>query len=173
MAKYTMLLAEYLERGGQLPASFSQIEGFKDLFIKYYCDKELGFETETLFKTKLELYADLYIASYAEKIRRKATAWLEFDAPIKVTYETDDTTFNAGATKGKTSELPFNAVSANPSVVNENDAYENNNNRVLKREESGKDDDQAIKALEFLNREVESLVLQLLDKFKNCFMGVY
>ena len=173
MAKYTMLLAEYLERGGQLPASFSQIEGFEDLFKKWYCDKELGFETELLFKMKLEAYADLYIASYADKIRRKAKAWLEFDAPVKITYETDDTTFNAGATKGKTSELPFNEADATPSVINENDAYENKNGRVLKREESGKDDDQTIRALEFLNKEVKSLVRQLLDEFKPCFMAVY
>ncbi len=173
MAKYTMLLAEYLEKGGQLPASFSQIEGFEDLFKAWYCDKELGFETELLFNMKLNAYAELYVGSYAEKIRRKAQAWLEFDAPVKVTYETDDTTFNAGATKGKTTELPFNASTANPSLINENDAYENTNGRVLRREESGKDDDQVIRALEFLNKEVKSLVKELLDEFKPCFMAVY
>lgn len=173
MAKYTMLLAEYLEKGGQLPASFADIDGFEDLFKKYYCDKELGFETELLFKMKLEAYADLYIDTYADKIRRKAQAWLEFDAPVKVTYETDDTTFNGGKTKGKTSELPFNEVEAQPSVINENDAYTNKNGRVLRREESGKDDDQVIRALEFLNKEVKSLVKELLDEFKPCFMAVY
>ena len=50
MAKYTTLLAEYLERGGQLPASFALIDGFEDLFKKHYCDKELGFETDLLFQ---------------------------------------------------------------------------------------------------------------------------
>ena len=31
MAKYTELFSEYLERGGQLPASFALIDGFEDL----------------------------------------------------------------------------------------------------------------------------------------------
>ena len=36
MAKYTELFAEYLERGGTLPASFSLIEGFEEIFKKHY-----------------------------------------------------------------------------------------------------------------------------------------
>ena len=61
MAKYTTLLAEYLERGGQLPASFALIDGFEDLFKKHYCDKELGFETDLLFFMKVDELADIYL----------------------------------------------------------------------------------------------------------------
>ena len=42
MAKYTELFAEYLESGGELPAAFDEIYGFKDLFIGHFFDKENG-----------------------------------------------------------------------------------------------------------------------------------
>lgn len=57
MAKYTELFSEYLEGGGELPAAFSQIDGFEDLFIGHFIDKEIGFETEVLFTIKLETKA--------------------------------------------------------------------------------------------------------------------
>lgn len=152
MAKYTMLLAEYLERGGQLPASFSLINGFTDLFKKHYCDKEIGFETELLFFMKLDEKADLYMQAYADKIQRLATAWNVFDAPVKTRYVVDDRTFNAGARKetfgggarketlsagarketlsagaqhAETTELPFDSQNAEPNVLSDTDAYEN------------------------------------------------
>ena len=86
MAKYTELFAEYIEKGGQLPASFSLILGFGDLFKKHYCDKEIGFETELLFYMKLEEKADLYMQKYADRIALIASAWLDYNAPAKVHY---------------------------------------------------------------------------------------
>lgn len=68
MAKYTQLLAEYLEDGGKLPAVFSQIDGFDELFIGQYCDSEIAFETPVLFGIKLEMQANLVIHAYAKRI---------------------------------------------------------------------------------------------------------
>ena len=68
MAKYTELFAEYLESGGELPAAFDEIVGFKDLFIGHFIDKEIGFETEVLFAIKLETNANLVIGVYADSI---------------------------------------------------------------------------------------------------------
>ena len=65
MAKYTELLTEYIENGGTLPTAFSLITGFEDLFIRHFCNYEIGFETETLFAIKLEEKADLYMNLYA------------------------------------------------------------------------------------------------------------
>lgn len=173
MAKYTMLLTEYLERGGQLPASFSLIEGFNDLFIKHYCDKELGFETPYLFSIKLEEVADIYMQVYADKISKQTQAWLKFDAPIKVHYTQEDKTFNAGAQHTATTELPINAGTATPSATADMDAYENTEGRGMTLEESGETYDEIENAIEFLNRDIKPLVLKLLDEFKNCFMKVY
>lgn len=68
MAKYTELLSEYIAEGGQLPALFDEITGFSDLFIGEYADREIGFETPTLFQLKLEYKAQLVIPTYKQRI---------------------------------------------------------------------------------------------------------
>ena len=173
MAKYTELFADYVERGGSLPPSFSNIEGFEEIFKAYYCDKEIGFETETLFFMKLSLYADTYIPAYAEKIGRLASAWLNFDAPIKVKYYTDNTTFDGGATKQTTTDLPVNGLTAEPSIVNKGDAYKNTNNIVHDEKDTGTTATEAIERVKFLNDKVSLLIFDLLNEFKPCFMGIY
>lgn len=173
MAKYTMLFAEYLERGGACPASFSLINGFEEIFKKHYCDKEIGFETEALFFMKLDEKADLFMQAYADKISRLASAWTGYDTPAKVRYTEEYKTFNGGKQKAKTTELPFDSATAEASLINDTDAYENKDQRATTETESGKTIDEAQKAVEFLNTRVHSLLLDLLDVFKPCFMGVY
>lgn len=173
MAKYTMLFAEYLERGGACPASFSLINGFEDLFKKHYCDKEIGFETEALFYIKLEEKADLYMQLYADKIARLANAWLGYDAPVKVRYITDDKTFTGGEQHAKTTELPFDSTTADPSIKNDAEEYTNTDATERREEESGETNDEAQRKVEFLNTRVYSLLNELLNVFKTCFMGVY
>lgn len=68
MAKYTQLLAEYLKDGGELPAVFSEIPDFDKLFTGYYCDREIAFETPTLFSIKLDMRAQLVIPEYKDKL---------------------------------------------------------------------------------------------------------
>lgn len=69
MAKYTELFSEYLKDGGELPAVFNTISGFKELFIGEYCDREIGFETPVLFTIKLEIRANTVIPAYAARIK--------------------------------------------------------------------------------------------------------
>lgn len=173
MAKYTMLLAEYLERGGQLPASFSLIDGFEDLFKKHYCDKELGFETELLFYMKLDEKATLYMQAYADKIQRLATAWGILDAPVKTRYTLNERTFTGGAQHGATTELPFDSDTAEPNILNDSDEYTNTESVEHTENEYGDTHDEAIRGIEFLNNKVYSLLNELLLVFKPCFMGVY
>ena len=174
MAKYTMLLAEYLERGGTLPASFSLILGFTDLFKKHYCDKEIGFETEALFFMKLDEKADIYMQAYADKIQRLASAWLNYDAPAKVHFTEEYKTFNGGAQHTETTELPFDAsTNIEPSVANDANAYENKDQRATTSRETGMTIDEAQRSVEFLNNKIRPLIVELLDVFKPCFMGVY
>lgn len=67
MSKYTMLFSEWLEGGGILPAAFDNeqllrlVPDAKEIFIAYYADKELGFETTELFELKFNLKAEQYI----------------------------------------------------------------------------------------------------------------
>lgn len=199
MAKYTELLSEYLERGGQLPASFALIDGFEDLFKLHYCDKEIGFETEALFQMKLERTARINMPFYADRIRRLASAYYNFDVPAKIRYEkTYGTTKigeqngsttqndNLGAQDGTTTELPFDSATAAPSAkthaeaVNNSgagtshaDAQINSDERMTEHRESGYTPDEAMKAVEFLNSQIEPLIQKLLDEFKRLFMQVY
>lgn len=165
MAKYTMLLAEYLERGGALPASFSLIDGFEDLFKKHFCDKEIGFETELLFAMKLEEKADIYMQLYAEKLTRLASAYNLFDAGARVRYST----FNGGKQHAETTELPFDATSAEPNTTSDTDAYINTD----EARETGGSLDELQRRVEFVNSKARSLIEELLKVFDPCFMKVY
>lgn len=173
MSKYTMLLADYLARGGALPSSFALIEGFENLFLGQYCDYEIGFETDELFKIKLEHKANLLLPLYAEKINLRAEYWLKATNPTKVRYEKATSVYNMGAQRITTSELPFIGNEATPNVVNRNDEYSNDDVRELRHEENGETLDEVIKMLEYLNREVNDLIMKLLNEFKPLFMAVY
>jgi hypothetical protein len=173
MAKYTMLFAEYLERGGACPASFSLIQGFEEIFKKHYCDKEIGFETEALFFMKLDEKADIFMQAYADKITRLATAWTGYDSPAKVRYTQEYKKFTGGAQKATTKELPFDSENAEASLINNSDEYENNDSRATTETETGETHDEAQRAIEFLNNRVHCLIIDLLKEFKTCFMGVY
>lgn len=173
MAKYTMLLAEYLARGGELPQAFALIEGFEAFFIGAYCDYEIGYETDELFKIKLEHKANLIIPIYAEHIRLRAEYWTKATNPTKVRYEKATTQYNMGAQTIKTTELPIDALDATPSLVNQNEEYTNDDVRELRHEENGETLDEVIRMLDFLNKDVYELVHKCLKEFKPLFMGVY
>ena len=173
MAKYTMLLAEYLAKGGALPSSFALIEGFEDALVGRYCDKEIGFETDALFSIKLEAKADLIMKAYAERIAERAYYWAKVENPSKVYYERAHTKYNMGEQKIKTTELPFDSDTAEPNVINENEAYENKDARFAKKKEEGQTIDELMRMLDFLNKDVTTLVEKCLDEFKPLFMAVY
>ena len=173
MAKYTMLLAEYLAKGGALPSSFSLIQGFEDLFVAQYCDKEIGFETDELFFIKLDLKASLVMQTYKDKIDARALYWAKVPNPTKVHYELATTNYDMGKQKIKTTELPFDSATAEPNMINENDAYHNEDEREVRHEDNGETLDEVIRMLDYLNKEVNTLVQKCLDAFKPLFMGVY
>lgn len=69
-AKYTEYFADWLAGGGVFPAAFENtypLDNLKTNFTAYYIDREIGLETENLFNTKFELYANLYIAEYVKR----------------------------------------------------------------------------------------------------------
>lgn len=170
MAKYTETLQEYLEdEANTLPEEFEQIEGFEDLFKAHYCDKEIGFETEELFKVKLSGRAGVVIPPYAERIRKLATEMLKIDNPAKTFYEKTTTTF--GTQKSKTTELPIDADEAEPNVISESEQYANENE--VNRTQDGKTVDELLKTIDYLNGKVKILIDELLKEFESLFMQVY
>ena len=173
MAKYTETLAEYLDKGGTLPSSFSLITGFEDLFKHYYCDKEIGFETELLFFMKLDMYAELNMQRYKDRIDRATAIYTEFDDPTKYISDTETNELDAGAQSGTTTELPYDVASATPSARTDTNAYRNVTTRRLSKTEHGATDDEALRRVEFIHKKVEDIKLQLLEEFKPCFMQIY
>lgn len=164
MAKYTELFAEYLESGGALPAAFAEIEGFEDLFIAHYCDKEIGFETEQLFHIKLEAAAAIHIPFYKKKIEMYENALLKITSPEKEQiriYESD-------VKNGSTTILPINSTNATPSQTSKADAYEDTETITNK----GETPDEAIKRAEYINN-INNIIMECLMCFDNLFIKVY
>ena len=168
MAKYTELFMEYLEdEEHTLPSSFNLIEGFDELFKMYYCDKEIGFETEELFALKLELYANLLMPRYAEQISKIAEAWGFLNGPARTHYES--TTTILGEQKASQTELPIDYDTAQPSMVSQSEettnTYEANHEDVSLADK--------IAYYNRLNEKVDNILIQLLKAFGPCFMEIY
>lgn len=168
MALYTETFADYVEKSGyELPTAFDLIEGFEDLFLKYYCDKEIGFETENLFAIKLDLYAELYMEKYADRIEKLAVAYGLLDSPARTHYEENTTTL--GAQRGTQTELPMNASTAIPNMVTTADQTEN----VVNVEITDNSITDKVILFDKLNEEVKIILEELLRRFENCFMRIY
>lgn len=147
MAKYTELFIDYVKGGGVLPSSFSSIDHFTDLFIAKYCDCEIGFETEELFKIKLQYYADLYVEEYKKRINLIATNYEAVADPTKTTAT-------------EMLEMPFDKATAKPSAVTTTDT-------------KGLTIAEAWFNMDKLSEKVRPLIDELAERFKPCFMGVY
>lgn len=168
MAKYTELFAEFLNSGGTLPTAFSEIEGFEDLFVARYCDKEIGFETEDIFKIKLEERAAIIIPAYVKRIAATDAAWLVVTDPTR----TQTRTYDSGEKRTSTTSLPLNSQNAQPTQMGKADAYQDVDSTVFE----GMTPDEAIRRAEYFQR-LDGTPWILLDaclrEFENLFMKVY
>ena len=195
MAKYTELYIDYVKGGGAIPASFGLIEGFADLFLQRYCASEIGLETEELFALKLESKANLVMNDYAERIKLLVLQYAKIDAPAKTIYESSTITRNTGARKSTSAtdygaqeststELPFNAQNAEPSIKNNSgakrdanetktDASVDSETREFNHKEGGASLDEVLRSLDYLNGRVNHVLDECLKEFKPLFMGIY
>ena len=163
MAKYTELYSEYLASGGAVPtAAFAEVsDDFEDLFTAYYCDREIGVETEELFAIKLNLRASMVCPLYKARIAAYDGVLGKVGAASKVR------TFNAGAQSGDVTVLPINSISAQPNSKTSTAAYTNTETI------QGETTDEALRLEEFYRKKVHDVKLQCLKEFENLFMRVY
>ena len=163
MAKYTELYSEYLASGGAVPtAAFAEVsDDFEDLFTAYYCDREIGVETEELFAIKLNLRAAMVCPLYKARIAAYDGVLGKVGAASKVR------TFNAGAQSGDVTVLPINSISAQPNSKTSTAAYTNTETI------EGETTDEALRLEEFYRKKVHDVKLQCLKEFENLFMRVY
>ena len=163
MAKYTELYSEYLASGGAVPtAAFAEVsDDFEDLFTAYYCDREIGVETEELFAIKLNMRAAMVCPLYKARIAAYGAVLGKVGAASKIR------TFNAGAQSGDVTVLPINSVSAQPNSKTSTAAYVNT------EKVEGETTDEALRLEEFYRKKVHDVKLQCLKEFENLFMRVY
>lgn len=163
MAKYTELYSEYLASGGAVPtAAFAEVsDDFEDLFTAYYCDREIGVETEELFAIKLNMRAAMVCPLYKARIAAYDGVLGKVGAASKVR------TFNAGAQSGDVTVLPINSISAQPNSKTSTAAYVNT------EKVEGVTPDEALRLEEFYRKKVHDVKLQCLQEFENLFMRVY
>lgn len=168
MAKYTETLLDYLEGGGTLPAVFEQIQGFNDLFISRYCDSEIGFETEDLFKIKLESRAQIIIPAYVKRIAATEAAWLTVENPTR----TQERTTVIGERTNEITSLPLNFQTAVPSQTGKADPSTDTDTIV----NSGATVDESIRRAQYFQNLTGTAWILLdacLKEFESMFMGVY
>ena len=77
MASYTEYFYEYIENGNDMPSIFDGVPSlngttFKEIFAKHFNVYEIGLETETLFKDRLQAKANIVIPFYVDKISKLA-----------------------------------------------------------------------------------------------------
>lgn len=192
MAKYTELLSEYLEHGGELPAVFGNIEGFEDLFKGKYCDREIGFETPVLFQIKLEARANLVIPAYVKRIA-------EYEEAEKLLTKAEKTRVKSGAISysGKDThifetndhvreqaDLPFsgNVLQMPPTYVETDKGYKDTDTIEkgtkesydnVKEVESGYTPTEATSVFKALEDKVYNILQECLEEFESLFMEIY
>ena len=92
MASYTEYFYEYIEHGNEMPSVFDGIPSlngktFKEMFKTRFNAYEIGLETETLFKERLQAKADVVIPYYADKISKLAGVENVFSGDRSVVFE--------------------------------------------------------------------------------------
>lgn len=161
MAKYTELLSEYVLNGNPLPEIFGEIPAFETLFLMVYGDREIGFETEDIFRLKLEARAETIIPLYKFAIEKTSGITIE---KIKTR------TFKGGARRETDTALPINSTSALPSNVNNAESYTDTETET----ETGFTEAEFVYFYDFwLTRDELSIIKKALAEFDSLFMQVY
>ena len=173
MARYTETLMEYIQNGNKFPAVFAEIDGLSDLFYSTYLDMEIGFETEDLFKTKLEALASVYVPLYAERLERYNDALLKAKDPTKVIENVNASTMNGGERKGSSTDLPIETVDANPTATSKQEAFVDTNSGKSTNTEKGMTVTENYMVIEKLEEKVKSIKMELVDLFSKLFMKIY
>lgn len=174
MAKYTETLADYLAGGGQLPAAFSKIEGFENLFKMKYYDKEIGFETETIFALKLNIVADLYIDQYVDQLEALNYGVTGMKLPVRTQHSVVASDTLLGEQVTKLTDRPIDNSASEPNHISLSEPTNNTSTTTSDVDAKGFNSQmEAYEMVTKLNRLIEPLLNDLLDKFKYLFMMIY
>lgn len=178
MAKYTETLAEYLQNGGVLPsASFALMgDDFEELFIERFIGSEIGFETEELFRVRLNNKAALVCPLYADKLAAVASSINSLKTPSRWQYEkrTYGKAESSNESDGKNTDLPYDADTAKPSFLNH---IEGKSTLEEHTDETNRDEsitvDEELRIMDAMKAKEQSVKETCLEEFKPLFMRIY
>lgn len=158
MALYTETLSDWLANGWTLPTVFAlmpEIDGtsFSDIFTDHYSEWEIGFETESLFKKKLDVRAKIVIPHYQPLLTQRLSQLSNL--------------FNSQKSTSRVRKNYFN----NLVVTNLADGTQNSGDTDVFTESGATDNELADVILRYQN-ELQNLLEKILDEFKSCFMGL-
>lgn len=179
-AKFTEYLADYLA-DNELPDEFNQIDGFDQLFVARYVDREIGFETENLFRIKLSLRASMVIPIYKQRIDQITNAIANIPTSQKTITESysdsGSSDYEYGEQHSTLTELPLNETSALPNSEQSSDATHNtssySNERNTTRIEKGLTTLENYELIARLQSDIYNIKEKLLNEFESLFMGVF
>lgn len=162
MAKFTETFIDWINNGNDFPSSFDVdvFPNLKNRFFARYCDHEIGFETEELFRIKFEALADSKIPLYVSSVKALVTSDANVADPVKKSSNRN------GKTRATTTELPFDSATSSPSSIMEADEFTNGS------EQSGYTLAEAIAQSDW-NEKIRDMEERLINEFDNLFMRIY
>lgn len=189
MARYTELFSEWLENGGVFPAIFNNVtvpptnEKLTNLFTCRYADREIGFETPTLFALKFEGLANELMTEFDRALKAYNYALHAIETPTKQRTRSGSIERTYGQKKQNTWEQPT-AIGGNIDIeledktsqgitisaeVKDTETY----NGYLEGE-TGLTVDEALRVKEdLINADFKNYIQVFLDKFDKLFMQIF
>lgn len=166
MASYTEFFYEYLENGNELPSVFDGIptlngKSFKEIFRTHFNAFEIGLETETLFKERLQAKADVVIPFYADKISKLAGVENVFVSDINYVHERH----NENSSYLNTPNIQY-VGNDNLAGVLKDDTTENHTETMTPK---------GVTKIEMMKDylQIENLYAKLLNEFNSLFLFIW
>ncbi len=188
-ASYTEFLRDYLINN-DLPASLGDADNvfdcdFTEEFTQYYLMREIGFETEELFKQKLNIQCDIMLPYYIEKATKLKTLFDDiFENGYTITQTNNltsavindvstDVRIDYNTPAGQTTkELPASALSGGSENTNTRNGSSTNTGTIT-TVYSKNPRYNSLDALTKFQEEFKNIKLECLQAFDCLFMQVY
>lgn len=189
-ANYTEFLRDYIENGNTLPSILAEVDtafdcNFTEVFTNHFYMREIGFESEELFKHHLSAKANIIIPFYkskAEKLNSLFTEIFEEGYTITQTNNLTNTVTNevtsnvnieyntpAGSTE---KVLDASAISGGNENTNTRNGT-NTNAGTITTDYSKNPRFNSLEALEKFQNDFKNIIQECLNAFDNLFMQVY
>ena len=179
-ANFTEFLRDYIEHGNQLPNDeFAKLDSvfecnFAEVFTKYFYMREIGFQTEELFKHKLEVFCMVEIPFIKEKAERLKTEFNSIFSGYSITTLTSQTTSMNSESKDYKKPIDNAGTLTNSSLSGGNKSNNGGNlsgNQTITYSKNPRYNN--IESLVMYQEKFLNMLHEALDIFEPLFMQVF